>query len=187
AGSSRDEDCLEAVRTAAREAHDAVRADVDEHRGGNSATTLTLGIVVWPWMYVLQVGDSRCYTYVRGKLRQVTRDQTVAQSLVDQGLLAPERAKASPFRHVLSSAIGSDEASPEVTRIDITDRDSVALVRTDGLTKPVSDAEIAEHLGAMKSTEQVCRDLLQLALERGGHDNITIVGARAPRSTRTPV
>ena len=48
----------------------------------DGATTLTLGIVVWPWLYVLQVGDSRCYTYSQGILRQVTRDQTVAQSLV---------------------------------------------------------------------------------------------------------
>jgi protein phosphatase len=185
AGSSRDEEFLEALRTAAREAHEAVRADFEEHRGGSAATTLTLGIVVWPWLYVLQVGDSRCYTYSRGELRQVTRDQTVAQSLVDQGLLAPERVKASPFSHVLASAIGSEESSPEVARIGIAERDSVALVCSDGLTKHVSDAEIAEHLAAIRSTEQVCRDLLQLALDRGGHDNITIVAGRAPRSTPT--
>ena len=51
------------------------------------ATTLTLGIVVWPWLYVVQLGDSRAYYYWDGKLTQVTRDQTVAQELVDQGVL----------------------------------------------------------------------------------------------------
>ena len=56
------------------------------------------------------------------------------------------------------------------------------LVCTDGLTKHVSDAEIAEHLGAMESAEQVCGALLQLALDRGGSDNITLVVARARRS-----
>ena len=148
AGSSRDEEFLDALRTAANEAHEAVRADADERRGGtDAATTLTLGIVVWPWLYVLQVGDSRCYAYSHGVLRQVTRDQTVAQSLVDQGLLSPDRVKASPFSHVLSSAIGAAESSPEVARVDISDRDSVALVCSDGLTKHVRDAEIAEHLG----------------------------------------
>ena len=142
---------------------------------------------MWPWLYVLQVGDSRCYTYSHGVLRQVTRDQTVAQSLVDQGMLAPERIKASPFSHVLASAIGAEESTPEVSRIDISDRSSVVLVCSDGLTKHVRDAEIAEYLRAMRSTEQVCRDLLQLALERGGHDNITIVAGRAPRATPTGV
>jgi protein phosphatase len=53
-------------------------------------------------------------------------------------------------------------------------------VCSDGLTKHVTDAEIAEHLSKMRSTEQVCGDLLQLALDRGGYDNITIVAGRAP-------
>ena len=185
AGSSRDEEFYEALRSAANEAHDAVRADVDARQGAGSATTLTLGIVVWPWLYVLQVGDSRCYVYADGSLRQVTRDQTVAQSLVDQGLLAADRLKASPFSHVLASAIGAEQSVPEVTRIDISERGSVTLVCSDGLTKHVRDSEIAEYVRTMRSTEQVCRDLLQLALDRGGHDNITIVAGRAPRATST--
>jgi protein phosphatase len=185
AGSARDEEFYEALRAAATEAHEAVRADVDARNGSGAATTLTLGIVVWPWLYVLQVGDSRCYVYSDGELRQVTRDQTVAQSLVDQGLLAADRLKASPFSHVLASAIGAEQSVPEVTRIDISERSSVTLVCSDGLTKHVRDAEIAEHVRAMRSTEQVCRDLLQLALDRGGHDNITIVAGRAPRATST--
>ena len=90
--------------------------------------------------------------------------------------------KASPFNHVLASAIGAAESAPEVSRVDISDRDSVTLVCSDGLTKHVRDEEIAEHLSAIRSTEQVCRDLLQLALERGGHDNITIVAGRARKT-----
>jgi protein phosphatase len=145
------------------------------------ATTLSLGIVVWPWMYVVQVGDSRCYVYQDGVLRQVTRDQTLAQELVDQGVLSPERAHASPLNHVLSSAIGAPEAVPEITRVDVRQRGCVILVCTDGLTKHVTDAEIAAHLGQMASAEQLCRTLLQLALDRGGSDNITLVVGRALR------
>jgi protein phosphatase len=185
AGSARDEEFYEALRAVAGEAHEAVRADVEARHGTGAATTLTLGIVVWPWLYVLQVGDSRCYVYSDGALRQVTRDQTVAQSLVDQGLLAADRLKASPFSHVLASAIGAEQSVPEVTRIDISERGSVTLVCSDGLTKHVRDSEIAEYVRTMRSTEQVCRDLLQLALDRGGHDNITIVAGRAPRATST--
>ena len=183
AGSSGESEFLESLRSAALEAHSAVRADAaarsDER---DMATTLSLGIVVWPWLYVVQVGDSRCYFYQEGELRQVTRDQTVAQELVDKGVLTPERAQRSPLSHVLSSAIGASEALPEITKVNVSQRGSVILVCTDGLSKHVSDAEIAEHLGAMQSAEQVCRALLQLALDRGGSDNITLVVGRALRA-----
>src|SRR5947209_10272110 len=85
AGPTHDTEFLEALRAAALEAHAAVRADgAGRLQGQTTATTLTLGIVVWPWLYVLQVGDSRCYTYFDGALRQISRDQTVAQDLVDK-------------------------------------------------------------------------------------------------------
>lgn len=88
AGRSTEEEFQEALRAAALEAHQAVRAEAaqrGQERG--MATTLTLALVVWPRMYVVQVGDSRCYLFSHGKLRQVTRDQTVAQHLVDRGAL----------------------------------------------------------------------------------------------------
>jgi serine/threonine protein phosphatase PrpC len=182
AGSSSERQFVEALRAAAIAAHEAVCAEArarPDERG--MATTLSLGVVVWPWLYVVQVGDSRCYFYQDGSLRQVTRDQTLAQVLVDQGVLSRERAQESPLSHVLSSAIGASEARPEITRVDVRERGCVILVCTDGLTKHVSDTEIAEHLGTMQSAEQVCRALLQLALDRGGSDNITLVVGRALR------
>jgi serine/threonine protein phosphatase PrpC len=181
AGTSGEEEFLTALRVAALEAHDAVK---EAARGDakKRATTLTLAIAVWPWLYVVQVGDSRCYYYWDGELRQVTTDQTMAQDLVARGALPPERAATSPFSHVLSSAIGGSEATPEVSRVDIRRRGCVLLLCTDGLTKHVSDAEIAERLGTMPNSEQMARALLDLALERGGNDNITILIGRAPPS-----
>jgi protein phosphatase len=179
AGTSGEEEFQTALRVAALEAHDAVK---EAARGDakKRATTLTLGIFVWPWLYVVQVGDSRCYYYWDGELRQVTIDQTMAQDLVARGALPPERAGTSPFSHVLSSAIGGSEATPEVSRVDIRRRGCVLLFCTDGLTKHVSDAEIAEKLGTIPNSEQMARALLDLALERGGSDNITILIGRAP-------
>ena len=169
-----------ALRDAALRAHEAVRSEaVAQQEARGMATTLSLGVVVWPWMYVVQVGDSRCYLYQDDQLRQLTRDQTVAQELIDRGALPPEKAKTSPFSHVLSSAIGSDSADPEVTRVDVRERGCVILVCSDGLTKHVSDDEIAQHLATMTSAEQVSRALLQLALDRGGTDNVTLVVGRA--------
>jgi protein phosphatase len=179
-GNAPDNEFTDTLRAAAMEAHATVRGEADatpNERG--MATTLSLGIVVWPWLYVVQVGDSRCYLYQDGTLRQLTRDQTYAQELVERGVFSSEDAKVSPLAHVLSSAIGAQEAQPEITRVDVRQRGCVILVCTDGLTKHVTDDEIAAHLGAMQSAEQVSRDLLQLTLDRGATDNVTLVVGRA--------
>ena len=179
AGAGREGEFEEALRTAAIEAHTAVKTEAATREdAGRMATTLTLSIVTWPWMHVVQVGDSRCYFYVDGTLRQVTRDQTMAQDLVDRGALPPERLSTSPFTNVLISAIGGEEATPVVTRLNMQKRGSVILLCSDGLTKHVTDAEIAEQMGAMQSSEQLCHTLLNLTLERGASDNVTIVTGR---------
>ncbi len=185
AGLSSEGELMDALRGAAHEAHDKVRAEAESQLGGRQmATTLSLSVVAWPWMYVVQVGDSRGYFYQDGVLRQVTRDQTIAQELVDRGALRQEVAHTSPLSNVLSSAIGASEATPVITKVDVRERGCVVLLCTDGLTKHVSDAEIAEHIGAMESAEQVCRALLQLALDRGGSDNVTLVVGRALRRSK---
>lgn len=179
AGSSEEEEFVDALRAAALEAHAAVRAESAQrpevHR---MATTLTLFIAVWPWAYVMQVGDSRAYHYHSGELKQMTRDQTIAQDLVDQGVLSPDRVAKSPFSNVLASAIGADAALPEVSRVKMDGR-GVFLLCSDGLTKHVKDGEIAAELKTLTSSEASCRKLLDLALERGGSDNITVIIARA--------
>jgi protein phosphatase len=186
AGSTSEGELMDALRGAAIAAHETVLAESESQLAGRRmATTLSLGIVVWPWLYVVQVGDSRCYVYQDGELQQVTRDQTVAQELVDRGALSREGARTSPLSHVLSSAIGATEALPEISRVDVRVRGCVILICTDGLTKHVSDDEIARHLAEMQSAEQAGRALLQLALDRGGSDNITIVLGRALRQRGT--
>jgi protein phosphatase len=173
---------LTALRDTAIEAHEAVLAEAAARSHKSSlATTLTLGIGVYPWLYVVQVGDSRAYIYTHGALRQVTRDQTIAQQMLDVGAMKAEQVRQSPLNHILSSAIGSEEATPVVSRVDVSERGCVLLFCTDGLTKHVSDEEIADLCSQGMSAEPLARRLLELALERGGSDNITIVIARAPQ------
>ncbi|HKV74670.1 MAG TPA: protein phosphatase 2C domain-containing protein [Gemmatimonadales bacterium] len=181
AGTSAQGEFAEALKAAALEAHSAVKSTAAEQNVKKMATTLTLGIAVWPWLYVVQVGDSRCYFYSDGRLRQITRDQTMAQDLVDRGVLPADRVAQSPFSHVLASAIGADEASPEVNRLAINRAGSLILLCSDGLTKHVSDEVIAEECSRMESSEQLGRRLLDLALEGGGSDNVTVLVARANR------
>ena len=175
-----------ALNHAALRVHDEIakeRASGDPDARG-MATTLTVWLGVWPHAYLLQVGDSRCYILRDGVLRQISRDQTVVQDLVDAGVLTESQAMRSPLSHVLSSAIGGEEAAPVITRFEQS-WDQVGLLCSDGLTKHVSDAQIAERLRTMTSAKQACEALLQDALDAGGTDNITIVVGR-PRQVSTP-
>jgi len=168
-----------ALQDAALKSHEAVLEQASaEGDGVRMATTLTLWMGVWPWYYLLQVGDSRYYLYQDGTLTQITRDQTIAQELLDQGIFTRAIAERSHFKNVLSSAIGGESSVPVITRLRA-DWDYVHLLCTDGLTKHVSDERIAECLGSMTSSKQVCEQLLQEALDAGGTDNITIVVGRA--------
>jgi protein phosphatase len=96
---------------------------------------------------------------------------------VDAGALRQSRMHESPFSHVLASAIGSGAAEPAVSRMQLS-RDAVILLCTDGLTKHVSDDAITGVLRTIRSAEQGCHDLLQLALDGGGSDNITVAIGR---------
>lgn len=180
---SAEEKFINTLQDAAIRAHQAVRERAKVEAPGRSmATTLTLFMGVWPRYYVMQVGDSRYYLYHQGKLMQLSRDQTVAQELVDKGVLTRAAAERSQLSHVLSSAIGGDEALPVVTRLDSA-WGMVHLLCTDGLTKHVSDERIAEVLGTMTSAKQACETLLQEALDAGGSDNITMI-IGGPRERR---
>ena len=141
------------------------------------ATTLTLAIGNWPWAYVAQVGDSRAYQLRGEDLIQITRDQTVAQILYDEGVMNTAELKESSWAHVLSSAIGGEEAAPVTYRISM-EYDDVLLLCSDGLTKHVSDERIRHHLIHIASAKEACEALLAEALEDGGSDNITIVVGR---------
>jgi protein phosphatase len=174
-----DESFTNALQDAAMVTHAAVVEGAKAVPDVRSmATTLTLFLGVWPWYYILQIGDSRYYLFRDGKLTQLTRDQTVAQDLVDQGVLKRADAEHSRFAHVLSSAIGGQQTTPVVTRLRA-DWRNVHLMCSDGLTKHVSDERIAERLAAMTSSKQVCEQLLQDALDGGGSDNVTIIVGRA--------
>jgi protein phosphatase len=174
-----ESDITEALQQAATRAHEAIVARRDaEGIEGSMATTLTLYLGIWPYTYVLQVGDSRYYLLHDGVLRQVTRDQTIAEDLLERGVLSRTQAFRSPYAHVLSSALGSDTAMPVVTSIR-SDWQHVHLMCSDGLTKHVSDERIGEILRGMTSAKQACEQLLQEALDGGGSDNITIIVGRA--------
>ncbi|MBA2626766.1 MAG: serine/threonine-protein phosphatase [Gemmatimonadales bacterium] len=167
-----------ALADAAMKCHAVVteRASVDAAHHG-MATTLTMWIGVWPNAYLLQVGDSRCYAMSDGRLTQLSRDQTMAQELIDQGILTRAKAPETRWSSILSSSIGGRQTEPVITRIEQR-WGNVGLLCSDGLTRHVTDEQIGERLRTMTSAKQVCEALLQDALDGGGTDNITIIVGR---------
>ena len=173
---SEEEALLERLRASVLRGHEAL-LELAGEAAEMAATTLTMVTVVWPRAFLVHAGDSRCYRLRGGELQRMTTDQTMAQAMVDAGVLSAEAAAASHLKHALWSALGSPDVEPEAYATDC-ERSDVLLLCTDGLTKHVAEPEIADCLRAMTSAEAACRELVALALDRGGEDNVTVVIGR---------
>ena len=139
-------------------------------------TTLTAAFSAGDELFVVHVGHSRAYLYRKGRLARLTRDQTVAQRVVETGRTAPTELAAHDLRHVLTDAMGGHAGDPriEIETYPLLDGDVVMLC-TNGLTDLVDDADITAVLGEARPVQDQCRRLVDLALERGGPDNITVL------------
>jgi serine/threonine protein phosphatase PrpC len=139
--------------------------------------TLTAVFATGADAYVAVVGDSRAYLLRQGKFRQITRDQSLVQALVEGGLLSPEQAKRSPRKNVILQAMGlADDVQVAIARLGLHRGDTI-LVCCDGLSNAISDDELAMILIA-SDPAIACQKLIDLANERGGEDNLTAIVAR---------
>jgi PPM family protein phosphatase len=141
-------------------------------------TTLTMAYVDWPQMFVVHAGDTRCYLFRKNELQLITRDHTVANEMIRKGQLAPEDLERSHWSNVLVNALGAGAESvvPDCTKVDLQRNDSI-LMCSDGLNKHVSDVQIRRVLLDAKGPQNVCEELVALAKQGGGSDNITVVMA----------
>jgi PPM family protein phosphatase len=125
--------------------------------------------------YLGHVGDSRTYLYRQGSLRQMTRDHSLVQEQIDQGLLTPDEARTHSYRNVLMRAVGIHE----VLDIDLirgeTFPDDIFLLCSDGLSDMVDDHSIEMVLSLSLHLEQKVKKLIELAKSAGGYDNVTVV------------
>jgi protein phosphatase len=129
-------------------------------------------------LLIVHVGDSRAYLFRAGGLNRLTKDHTYAQMLVDCGKLAPSDIAASGVRHVLTNALGgsSEHVDVDVDLLRLEDGDRLLLC-SDGLSDLVEDDTIAQTLAGAASSADACSQLVQLALDRGGRDNVTVIVA----------
>lgn len=142
------------------------------------AATLTAVIIKDGNAIIGQVGDSRAYLIRAGWIRQLTKDQSMIQVLIDAGVLKPEEAAQSSQRNIILKALGSaDELAPELSRVRLASGDCLLLC-SDGLSNKVADAEMLEIVLKADTLPRACTQLVDLANERGGDDNITVILVR---------
>jgi PPM family protein phosphatase len=139
-------------------------------------TTLTICYTTGPELFVMHAGDSRAYLHRDGELRRLTRDHSLAQHLIDAGQIEPGSPEERRTRHVLINSLGAHAESVDVDvehhRLESGDR---VLLCTDGLSDMVTDDEIAATLDRIPDPDAACQALVDLAMEHGGRDNITVV------------
>lgn len=148
-------------------------------------TTLVVGVFQGHALLVGHIGDSRCYRFRRGALVQVTRDHSLLQEQIDAGLLTPQQAAVSVNKNLVTRALGVENAVQlELTECQVEDGD-LYLLCSDGLSDMVSDAAIAAVLAQQISLSQRAKDLVRVANEQGGRDNITVLLAQAEAAPQT--
>jgi protein phosphatase len=167
---------LKAAAEAANSRIFAYAGEHPEHRG--LGTTATVAGLLRDTLYLVQVGDSRAYLVREGVARQITKDQSLMQRLIEAGELTPEEAERSERRNIILQALG-----PEPTvKIDLTyqkvRRGDVLVLCTDGLSGLVKKDEIAEIVSEHDDLITTCKELIDRANENGGPDNITVIAAR---------
>lgn len=167
---------LNAIRLANQEIVRSVRKDSSMRGMG---TTVVIAYVHGSRAYIGSVGDSRAYLVRDRSLRQLTSDHTLVNEQVRAGALSSQEARHHPARNILTRAVGSQEdVEADLVEMDLRPGDTVLLC-SDGLTTMAEDADILKTvLAHPDDPETACRALVDLANERGGDDNVTVVLAR---------
>jgi len=169
-------DPRETLVTALRNAHVAIQAYAMEHPEFHGmGTTCTALAIVDHRLYFAHVGDSRLYLIRGGAISRLTRDHSYVGRLVESGIVRSEDAESHPQRHILTAALGSGlEVTPHVPEspIPLLEGD-LLLLCSDGLWSLVNDHDLA-MVAQTNPPAEACRKLVQMAIERGGPDNITV-------------
>jgi len=170
------------------------QSESKEHQQGMGSTCACVWVIA-DRLYTASVGDSRIYFVREGQIRQITTDHTWVQEAIEHGIIQPDQARNHPRAHVIRRYLGSQKpVEPDFRlrwRADETDEQAFAnqgmqllpgdqlLLCSDGLTDLVDDPEILENL-QKEDLQEGIHHLVDMANERGGHDNITIVSLQVP-------
>ena len=170
-----------------REAVEAACARIFETAQGvpelaGMGTTVTAALVDTHTAFVAHVGDSRCYLLREGRIYQVSEDHSLVNEQLKAGAISEDEARHSRFRNIITRSVGFEQqVQVDLMGVEL-QADDVLLICCDGLSNLVDDAEIL-HVVEETPLEETPRRLIELANERGGDDNITVVVIRVQRPT----
>ena len=172
---SSEQSFVEQLQLAIDASHSEVTsaAATQEHPMG---TTMTVACIIGTKLFVAHVGDSRCYLLRDGELQQLTTDHTIAQRMLDGGMISDQDARESRWRNVMWNCVGgrNDSVFAEVKTIALNDQDRILLC-SDGLTGMVDDEVLASIISDNDTSNAIVGDLISKANSQGGRDNITAV------------
>ena len=138
-------------------------------------TTLTAVLVKGLNATVVNVGDSRAYKVDRDGIRQITKDHSMVQLMVDRGELTPEMAKTYPGKNLITRAVGTESTVvTDVFQLEV-EKDDCLLLCSDGMSNMMDDQEILFEVVHGVNKEGCCQRLLDIATGRGAPDNVTSV------------
>ncbi len=173
----------EMLKASVEAAHACIRGEGESNpKRRGMGTTLTAVWVRGENAEVAQVGDSRAYLFHRGKLRQLTKDQSLVGKLIEDNIISEEEAERMAGRNIILQALGTDEPLDVVHQTEPLEPGDTLVLCTDGLTAVVGNRELEEEMQRGGSPGDLCERLITLANDRGGPDNITVLVARAARS-----
>jgi serine/threonine protein phosphatase PrpC len=173
------------LSTAVMAGDQIVRAEGAQAGTPRMGTTLTMAFVLWPFVYIAHVGDTRCYLLTSGQLRCLTTDHNLAQKFVQESVRPVEPPQQ--LQHILWNALGAgiDRPVPEISKVEI-GSGGVLLLCSDGLNKHVSDETIQSVLESREPCAARAAKLVELANAAGGTDNITAVVAEVQGRDSSP-
>ncbi|MNS73446.1 Serine/threonine phosphatase stp [compost metagenome] len=167
---------LDALQTAIQDANrEIINASMEDSSMRGMGTTATVIVTKSNQIYVGHVGDSRAYLIRNRRIDQITEDHSIVAQLVRARAITPQEAARHPYRNVITRCLGMQvevEADTQQRELKAGDR---LLICSDGLSGLVSDDEMLQMVTTSEDPQKTCVDLVNLALERGGSDNITVV------------
>lgn len=167
---------LDGLQTAIQDANrEIINASMDDASMRGMGTTATVLVTKGNQLYVGHVGDSRAYLIRNRRIDQITEDHSIVAQLVRARAITPQEAARHPYRNVITRCLGMQvdvEADTQQRELKAGDR---LLICSDGLSGLVSDDEMLQMVLSSDDPQKTCVDLVNLALERGGSDNITVV------------
>ncbi len=170
---------VDAIERAAQTANSTIYRYATEHpevRG--MGTTATIAGLLGDTLFLAQIGDSRAYLVRDGVARQLTKDQSLVQKMLESGDMTEEQAEHSERKNIILQALGPEAHIKADLTHQAVRRDDVLVLCSDGLSGLVKDVDIARCVREERDLLSACQAMVALANDRGGPDNITVVGAR---------